>query len=363
MADEIIVQIQKRFRGGAAIHADFRLNLAAGSTVILFGPSGSGKTTVLRCIAGLETPDYGLIRFRDEVWFDSSHHISHAPQRRRAGFLYQDYALFPHLTVRQNIAYGLGRRSLPERRHIVDEVMRLFEIRELAERLPPQLSGGQAQRVALARAVAPQPCLLLLDEPLAALDLPTRARLRTELRRLLETIGIPSLLVTHDRTEAISLGRQIVIMADGEVRQVGAVDEVFRRPADATVANTVGVETILRGVIVDSQNGLARVQVNLCQICAVPKEDFRSGDTVLVCIRAEEVTLQKEARTFESARNHFPGNVVLLESDGPVERVTIDCGFPLVAMITRNALEEMNFQMGSAVTAAVKATAVHLIRT
>src|SRR5438477_7810173 len=138
-------------------------------------------------------------------------------------------------------------------------MMRLFESADLADRRPREVSGGQAQRFALARAVAPQPRILLLDEPLAALDIPTRARLRTELRRLLKQIRIPSLVVTHDRTEAISLGHQIVVMAEGEVRQIGCVDEVFRHPADAKAAGILGVETILQGVVINRDAGLARV--------------------------------------------------------------------------------------------------------
>src|SRR5207253_2982998 len=195
--------------------------------------------------------------------------------------------------------------SKPERRQIGDEMMRLFEIADLADRRPREVSGGQAQRVALARAVAPQPRILLLDEPLAALDIPMRARLRTELRRLLEQIRIPSLVVTHDRTEAISLDHQIAVMAEGEVRQIGRVDEVFRRPANAAVAGILGVETILRGVVIDAGAGLARVQVGASEVCSVLQEELREREEVLVCIRAEDVTLQRDTRAIESARNHF----------------------------------------------------------
>lgn len=362
MADEIVVQIEKRFAGGPRIRADFRLPLLRGSTAILFGPSGSGKTTVLRSVAGLEKPDSGIIQFGGELWFDSSRRTFTPPEKRNIGLLFQEYALFPHLTVRENIEYGLDHISRPERRRISDEMMRLFEITELADRLPRQISGGQMQRAALARAVAPQPRILLLDEPLAALDRPARGRLRTELRRLLERVQIPSLVVTHDRSEAISLGHQILVMAEGEVQQIGLVDEVFRRPANAAVAGIVGVETIFRGTIGTAGEGVARVQVNRCHISAVLREEFREREQVLVCIRAEDVTLQRETNAAESARNHFAGRVESIESDGAVERITIDCGFLLVAIITRNAREEMELRVGSPVTAAVKATAVHVVR-
>jgi molybdate transport system ATP-binding protein len=362
MADEIIVDIEKRFPAGATIRANFRLNLAAGSTAIVFGPSGSGKTTLLRSIAGLERPERGFIQFRDDVWLDTAQSICQSPAFRKVGLLFQEYALFPHLTVRKNIEYGLDHLSKPERRRVGDEMMRLFEITDLADRRPREISGGQAQRVALARAVAPQPRILLLDEPLAALDIPTRARLRTELRRLLEQIRIPSLVVTHDRTEAISLGHQIVVMAEGEVRQVGWVDEVFRHPTNAAVAGILGVETILRGVVINTEGGLARVQVGPSEICSVLQEELREREGVLVCIRAEEVTLQRDTHAIESARNHFAGTIESIESDGAVERISVDCGFRLVAIVTRNSREEMGLGIGASVTASVKASAIHLIR-
>lgn len=361
MADEIVVDIEKRFPAGPLIRANFRLDVIAGSTTILFGPSGAGKTTVLRAIAGLEQPDRGVITFGGAVWLDTSRHLALAPEGRKVGLLFQDYALFPHLTIRQNIEYGLHHHRKTDRQRVSDEVMRLFEITELADRRPREISGGQAQRVALARAVAPRPRILLLDEPLGALDVPTRARLRTELRRLLERVGIPSLLVTHDRAEAITLGQQIVVMTEGEVRQIGPVDEVFRHPADTEVAMAVGVETILNGVIADVEAGLTRIRVGETTINAVAPEDLQEGQRILACIRAEEVTLQPIGPSVESARNHLMGSIESIESDGAIERVIVDCGFRLVAVITRNAREELGLGIGGAITASVKATAVHLI--
>ena len=361
MADEILVDIEKRFRSGVVIRAAFQLNLTAGSTVILFGPSGSGKTTVLRSIAGLEHPDRGSIRLGKDTWFDSTQCIDRPPESRRVGLLFQDYALFPHLTVRENIEYGLDHQSKAERNRTSAEVMLLFEISDLADRRARQISGGQAQRVALARAVAPQPRILLLDEPLAALDLPTRTRLRTELRRLLEAIRIPTIVVTHDRTEAMTLGHQIVVMIDGETQQIGSVEEVFRRPANESVATTLGVESLLQGVVADQESGLAKISVNGIEILAVERTALREHDQVLVCIRAEDVTLRHGGHDAESARNHFLAKIESVESDGAVERITLNCGFRLVALVTRNAREEMRLAVGTAVTASVKATAVHVI--
>ena len=362
MADEIVIDIEKQYPAGATVRANFRLKLEAGSAAILFGPSGAGKTTLLRSIAGLERPERGIIRFRDEVWFDAARGVFRPAEARSVGLLFQEYALFPHLTVRENIEYGLDHMSKAQRRETVDEIMASFEIVELAGRRPREISGGQAQRVALARALAPRPRILLLDEPLAALDMPTRTRLRAELRRLLDGIGIPSLVVTHDRTEAMSLGRQIIVMAEGEVRQAGTVEDVFRHPADAGVAGILGVETILQGIVAAYDAGLARVRVGNAEICAVLREEPVLNERILVCIRAEDVTLQCGRHHADSARNHFCGAVESIERDGAVERVSLDCGFPLTAIVTRTSREDLGLAVGTSVTASVKATAIHLIR-
>jgi molybdate transport system ATP-binding protein len=362
MADEIAVDIEKRFGGGPAIRARFRLSLEPGATAVLFGPSGAGKTTVLRSIAGLETPDRGVIAFGEEVWFDAARPLCLSPPRRRAGLVFQDYALFPHLTVRQNIEYGIDRLPRTERRGIADDLIQRFDLAEVAGRRASRISGGQAQRVAVARAVAPRPRLLLLDEPLAALDLATRVKVRRELKRMLASIGIPSVLVTHDRAEAIALGEQAIVMVDGEVRQAGPLEEVFRRPADATVANTLGVETLAAGVILEAAGGLAQVRVGGHAVSALLREELQPGDRVLVCIRAEEVTLQRGEPGLESARNHLPGVVESIESDGALERIVLDCGFPLTAVVTRQGREQLGLVPGARVTAAVKAPAVHLVK-
>ncbi len=360
MAGQIDIAIEKRFSSGAVIAASLHLALQPGTVVVLFGPSGSGKTTILRSIAGLEKPERGSIHFGKETWLDAARGICLSPQQRRIGYLFQEFALFPHLTVRQNIEYGLSGRLPAARRERAEQMMALVEIADLASRHPRQLSGGQAQRTALARALAPEPRLLLLDEPLAALDAPARSRLRSELRGLLIKAGTPTLLVTHDRTEAIALGDQMVVVAEGKIQQVGPVPEVFSRPANLEVARAVGVETIVPGKVTGLNNGLATVQVEQNFFTAVP-DDLARLEDVFVCFRAEDVTLQTGGPLKESARNHVAGRIVAIDAEGVVERITLDCGFPLVALITRNAREEMDLAVGALVTAAVKATAVHLI--
>jgi molybdate transport system ATP-binding protein len=361
MAGQIDIDIHKRFASGAVVEASLHLALESGSVVVLFGPSGSGKTTILRSIAGLERPERGSIQFGAETWFDAGRGIFLSPQQRRIGYLFQEFALFPHLTVRQNIEYGLSARPPAARGDRAGQMMALVEIADLANRHPCQLSGGQAQRVALARALAPEPRLLLLDEPLAALDAPARSRLRSELRGLLIKAGTPTLLVTHDRTEAIALGDQMVVVAGGKIEQVGPVQEVFSRPANLDVARSVGVETIVSGRVTGLNDGLATVQVGQKVFTAIPPDDLAGSDEVFVCFRAEDVTLQTGGQLKESARNHVAGRIVAIDSEVAVERITLDCGFPMVALVTRHAREEMGLAVGAMVTAAVKATAVHLI--
>ncbi len=359
MAAQVAIDIRKRFADGPTIEARLELDLADPAVTVLFGPSGSGKTTVLRCIAGLERPDRGRIRFAGETWFDANQGISREPQERRVGLLFQEYALFPHLDVTGNIAYGLRGLAKAERNERVASLVRFLELSGLEERLPQQLSGGQAQRVALARALAPRPRLLLLDEPLSALDAPTRVTLRKDLRQWLRRIAIPTLLVTHDRTEALALGDRMAVLAEGRVRQTGSIEDVFSRPADLTVARTTGVETVLPASTVDHQNGLLILEASGIRLAAADPGDI--GGDAFACIRAEDVVIEKEARGQTSARNLIPGRVVGISPEGPLIRVGLDCGFSLAALITRQGREELDLRVGDSVTAVLKATSIHVL--
>lgn len=362
MADELSLDIEKRFASGAVVSAALRSSTRGGTTLVLFGPSGAGKTTVVRCIAGLERPDSGHVRFGGETWFDAAGQRFVEPQARGVGYVGQDSALFPHLTVRENVGYGLSANPAARRTARVDEMLALLDLGDLERRYPRELSGGEAQRVALARAVAPAPRLLLLDEPLGALDVPTRQHLRGRLRSLIERTGVFAVLVTHDRTEAIALGDEMAVLADGRIRQVGPALEVFRRPADLVVARTVGVESVVPAEIARVHDGLVDLRVGSATLLAVDADLEPGRTSVFACVRAEDVTLlQREAASSGSARNHLPGRVTNIEREGPVERVTVDCGFPLVALITAQAREEMSLAVGAPVTAVIKATSIHLV--
>jgi molybdate transport system ATP-binding protein len=358
MADRLIASFLRQHAQAVSIRADLELDAGDNRVMVLFGPSGSGKTTVLRCLAGLDRPQEGFIRFGEEVWFDAASGINRPPQKRRLAYVSQDYGLFPHLTVEQNIGFGMDTPALHARDR-VETILRTVHLEGMAARFPTQLSGGERQRVALARALARDPRLILLDEPLAALDLPLRDPMRQELRQFLRSIDVPSVVVTHDRVDALTLGDRMAVLSGGFIRQVGPVHEVFSRPIDLAVAASVGVETVVPGEIVDSSDGLVTVRVGASQIqVAQPSIAARS---VFACIRAEDVTLETSPRTEVSARNQLTGRVTSIQPEGGVVRVTVDCGFSLSALITRPACAELSLAENAAVTAVVKATAVHLI--
>jgi molybdate transport system ATP-binding protein len=359
MAAEIIVEITKAFPGRQPIRASFRYPVEASTVLILFGPSGSGKTTILRSVAGLEWPEEGTIQFISRTWLDTASRVKVSPQDRHIGYMAQDYALFPIYSVAENIAYGLGGLAPADRAQRVKEMVELFHLTGLEDAKPRELSGGQQQRVALARAVAPRPQLLLLDEPLSALDAPTRAQLRGELRGLLKQLALPSIIVTHDWAEALTLGDVMAVMHEGTIVQMGTPQEVFSRPANADVARVVGVETVVQGKLIETREGLATVRVGEISLTAVTIEHV--GSEVFVCIRAEDVTLEPTGAGLTSARNHLLGTVSAITSLGALARVTVECGFSLVAVITRSALTELGLTVGASVRASFKAGSVHLI--
>jgi molybdate transport system ATP-binding protein len=343
----LIADIVKKFEGGPHIEASVRIKEAA-SVTILFGPSGAGKTTVLRCIAGLEPLTSGRIVFDGVEWT----HVP--PQKRSIGYLFQDYALFPHLRVRENIGYSLKDESTA-----IDQIASRLKVDDLLQRWPSELSGGQQQRVALARALARKPRLLLLDEPLSALDAGTREHVRAELGHILRHSGIPAILVTHDWVDALTLGDQMIVMSGGRVLQTGAPEEVLTRPQHTEVASAAGVETLLAGRIQRREGGVAIMQVGSARLAAAdPKGE---GLDFYVCIRGEEVTLEKGRAEQSSARNHLQGRVADVVPAGVLTKVVVDVGFELVALVTRQAIADLGLVKGSEVYAVFKASAVHLI--
>jgi molybdate transport system ATP-binding protein len=215
--------------------------------------------------------------------------------------------------------------------------------------------------VALERALAPAPQLLLMDEPFAALDAPTRVRLRRDVRALLHRTGTPAVLVTHDRVEALAMGDSVAIVIAGRVRQVGTTSDVFNHPADVGVAASLGVEAVLPARIMAASDGLLTLTVNGVELHVAEREPAATGTDVYACIRAEDVTLELRSPAHASARNHLAARVMAITSEGPIERVALDCGFALDALITRRSREELQLVPGTPVTAAIKATSIHLV--
>jgi molybdate transport system ATP-binding protein len=358
VSEALAIDVERRFRGGPTVRARLEVPLRGPPVTVLFGPSGSGKTTVLRCVAGLERADAGSVRFGREAWSEGARLLV-PPQRRGVGLLLQEHALFPHLTVEENVAFGLGGWPRAARAARVRAVARRLRVEGLLARRPAEISGGQRQRVALARALAPEPRLLLLDEPLSALDAPTREELRGELRALLVASGVPAIVVTHDRVEALALGDRLAVLADGGIRQVGPVLEVLAAPADLAGARVVGTENVLPARVLRREAGLAIVDAGGLELVGL--DPGHLAGEAFACIRAEEVVVEEGSGPETSARNRLPGTVVARAEEGPLVRLGIDCGARIVALVTRASADRLGLAPGRRVTALVKAPAVRLV--
>jgi molybdate transport system ATP-binding protein len=318
---------------------------AGGGTLALVGPSGAGKSTLLRAVAGLVRPARGRIALGDETWFDAERGIDLPPERRSVGFVFQDYALFPHLSVAQNVAYGA---TMP-----VQPLLRRFGIADLAAARPDDLSGGERQRVAVARALAREPRLLLLDEPMAALDAHTRAHVRGELRALLRELELPALLVTHDFEDAAALAERVTVLVGGRVVQSGRAEELVAAPADPFVAALTG-GNLLTGVARPAADGLT--EVTLDGGGTVYSTDERSG-RVGVAVATWDVTVARTAPP-DSALNHVAAPIASLIRLGNRARVRVG---PLTAEVTAASVERLALAEGEPVVATFKATATKLV--
>ena len=361
------------------------LEVKKGEYFVILGPTGAGKTLLLELIAGFHFPDEG------RILIDGKDMTFSPPEERNIGFIYQDYMLFPHLTVEKNIAFGLRARQRGrfkqekrERREEiarkVGEVLQMLGIEHLAKRRPATLSGGEQQKVAIARALAIEPRILLLDEPLSALDMRTKEQLREDLRRLNRENGITMVHVTHDQTEAAMLADRIAVMMRGRIVQIGTPREIFSRPASAEIAEFVGVENIFSGVVVRNKGGLAEIKIASAgsaglassagsetfsgseTIFAVSK--YSEGTAVNVFVRPEDIILAKSIQDFggsSSARNVIRCEIERITSVGSgLVRVRMRNG--LVALVTAHAVEELGLREGDEVFAIFKATAAHTIK-
>lgn len=322
-----LTDLRKSFGSTVAVES-FSLDIVAGEFISFLGPSGCGKTTTMRMVAGFETPDTGRIHVDGED-------ITHVPaNKRRVGMVFQSYALFPHLTVRDNVAFGLDLMRMPRQdaRKRVGEMLDLVQLSTQADRYPHQLSGGQQQRVALARALAIQPRVLLLDEPLSALDAKIRDELRNEIRRIQLELKITTIYVTHDQEEALALSDRMVVMNAGRIEQLGPPAEIYNRPRTAFVASFVGTQSTLTGALTASHDALNLPGGQTVRFGAA-LTNRSAGDSVTVHLRPEIILLGEG----DSGSNAFRGTVAQVMFLGSVVRLLVRAdGHTLAADILNN---------------------------
>jgi molybdate transport system ATP-binding protein len=359
------VRVRKSF---SAFTLDVSLFLPSGIN-ILFGASAAGKTTLLDCIAGLNKPSFGQIQIGDRVVFDSERRINVPVRQRRIGYVFQDLALFPHLTVEANVAYGITGVQADERLRRVARTLESLGIEALSNRRPAELSGGERQRVALARALVTEPCILLLDEPLSALDLPVRMKIADDLRRSIQTLPIPVLYVTHNRDEVFMLGERLLVLEHGKLTAQGTPHEVLSAPRGETVAQLAGFENIFDAQVTSIHEdrgtmtcrvGSARFQSAQAEL-ETPLVRAEAGSRLRVGISAGDILLATSAPVGLSARNILLGRVLSLFERDSIVTARVDCGVELSVHLTIGARDSLALAPGRQVWVIVKTHSCHLL--
>jgi molybdate transport system ATP-binding protein len=331
---------------------------------ILFGPSGAGKSTLLDCIAGLITPDTGYIAISESLLFDSASRINIPAQKRRLGYLFQSPALFPHLTARQNVGYGLPRLPAADRANAAQKILKLFHVETLASRKPAELSGGEAQRVALARSLVTQPRVLLLDEPLSGLDADLKNSIFADLRAWNAANRIPILYVTHDRAEVDALGERVVAMDHGKIIGQGPPREVLDAPRKERLALASGFENLLAGTVRDVrlEDGVMRVNLDgSSTVIEVPLGFAKTGDSVRVAIRAGDILLALEKPIGLSARNIVQGAVQSVEQRATTVICRVMAGVPFEVHVTLGAARSLGLHVGKEIWLVLKTYSCHVV--
>ena len=335
-----------------------RLDVPAGRCLALAGPSGAGKTTILRLLAGTLRPDRGCISHGEDVWVDTATGAWWPPERRRCGYVFQDYALFPHLSAWRNVAYGLRSVPASERRVRAHALLEQFGLADRADARPATLSGGERQRVALARALAPRPGLLLLDEPLSALDARTRTRAGRELADTLRSLEVPVVLVTHEFNEAALLGDELGVIDRGQIVQRGSASQLAATPSTAFVADFTGA-LVLTGTVRPTPGELTVVDLDGGGIASTTD---RGTGRVALSVYPWEITIAPAAvGTDESAQNRLLARITSMTSVGNRVRLGLAAGQPLIAEVTGKSAHDLQLEVGREVTASWKATATRLI--
>lgn len=359
------VNIRKTYSAGQA--PSFQLQIAqefAPGFTVIFGPSGAGKSTLLDCVAGLARPEKGAIRLANDVFFDAEKRISLTPQERGIGYVFQSLALFPNLTVEQNIAFGIEDRANTEQKKRIDRVLAAFHIQGLGGRKPDKLSGGEKQRVALARSLVTEPRVLLLDEPLTGLDAGLRQAILQDLREWNSANEVPILYVTHNREEVDAIGERVVALVDGQVRESGLPRAVLDAPRSVALAQAVGFENLLAGRVVEQRpaDGVMRVRLvgDHCEL-EVPFGSAQLGDAVEVAIRAGDILLAQEEPHGLSARNVIPGTVESVETRGNIAIVAVHAGVTFLVNVTPWAARSLELGPQSPVWLVVKTHSCHIV--
>ncbi|MFZ0913942.1 MAG: molybdenum ABC transporter ATP-binding protein [Candidatus Korobacteraceae bacterium] len=363
-AEQLTVRLKKCFRGEGRFTLDVELAFAAGFT-ILFGASGAGKTTLLDCVAGLQTPDEGAIVIGEAVLFDSPSRVNLPPRRRAVAYLLQSLALFPHMTVEQNVQYGLAALNQRDRDTRSGEVLESFRIASLVERRPSEISAGERQRVALARALVTRPRVLLLDEPLTALDAVTKARILDDLRAWNRRHRIPILYVTHDREEVFALGESAIVLEEGHILAWGSPHEVLHRPRSGTVAQLAGFENIFECSVTGSHPEYGTMT---CRIAGstldleVPLVRVNAALLLRVGIRAGDILLASSKPQGLSARNVLDGTIASLEQRDMKVIAVVTCGPAFEVHLTLGARELLQLKPGARVWLVVKTYSCHVLQ-
>jgi molybdate transport system ATP-binding protein len=361
----LCVHIEKEFktRGTPAFQLQINEEFLPGFTV-LFGPSGAGKSTVLDCIAGLVKPDAGKITFGGEMFFETEKGIFLPPQKRGIGYVFQSLALFPHLTVEENVVYGLSGLSTEGRSKRLERILGTFHIERLRGRKPAELSGGEKQRAALARSVITEPRVLLLDEPLTGLDGGLRQSILEDLRNWNAEQRIPILYVTHNREEVDAIGDRVVAMVKGRVRARGIPREVLDAPRAVELAQAAGFENLLVGRVLEERasDGVMRVGLDgsECEL-EVPLGNARAGEMIQVAIRGGDILVATELPYGLSARNVLPGTVESVEIRGTLVRLQVSAGARFTVHVTPGAMRSLELAAGSVVWLVVKTHSCHVV--
>lgn len=333
---------------------------------ILFGASGSGKTTTLRSISGIVRPDAGRIAIDDEVLFDSVERIDIAIRKRGVGYVFQDLALFPHLTALANVEFGMSQPSSSDRRFRAEAIMEALRISHAAGRKPREISGGEAQRVALARALASEPRILLLDEPLSATDEATKRAIISDLKSINRELQLPIIYVTHSRQEAVSLGSRVIVYEQGRVVASGEPISVFGTPITSSVARLTGVENIFgaRVIAKSEDGGIMTVEVSdaagSCRV-DVPFGNEALGEHVTIAVPSGDILLATEEPRSTSLRNRMRGTITAIADESNRTVVRVHAGVIWSASVTRQAITELSLSESQEVWLAFKTHSCYLV--